>query len=356
MSGYEWGAYASPTSCTPKLALGATSLAAYLQDSFAYTFSMGICNCRNTRGGSSFSHHANCRAYDCGIPTNGGVYRPELGDPIHQLLGPNGRRLGLDHLILNRIIYSARSPNGREYKGTHPHYNHAHIGLTAAAGGNLNYASIVAILGPPVGVPIGDEFMQAGDKGFQVAVAQKRLDALGYDLGLFTPFTGPIPAWWTEGAFAKGQDGDFGGVMTTAVSDFQADLGEAVTGVLNGVAAATLGMSGSTQGEKGDKGDQGDKGLKGIQGNPGDKGDKGDKGATGSRGAQGAKGDRGAPGTPGANGADGEDGADGKTGATGAKGVKGDVGADGPDGPQGEAGVGLEPGQEIEFGTTGKVL
>ena len=150
---YTWGAYASPISCTPRTPLGATSLAAYLQDYFPYTFSMGICNCRLP------SHHSNCRAYDCGIPSNGGKYRTELRDPIHQLLGPVGRRLGLDHLILNRIIYSARSPNGREYKGVHPHYNHAHIGLTAVAGLNLNYASIVAILGPPVSVPKGEDAM-----------------------------------------------------------------------------------------------------------------------------------------------------------------------------------------------------
>jgi len=149
---YNWGPYHSPTSCTPKLPKGAKSLLAYLEDHFGYVFSMGICNCRDVRGGSSLSHHANCRALDAGIPTgSNGSYRPELGDPIHQLLGPHGRELGLNHLILNRTIYSARSPDGRWYGGVHPHYNHAHIGLTEAGAINLNYASLVAILGEPAG-------------------------------------------------------------------------------------------------------------------------------------------------------------------------------------------------------------
>jgi hypothetical protein len=130
---------------------GAKSLAAYLEDRFPYQSSMGICNCRPVRGGTTRSHHSECRAYDCGIPTDNGKYIPTFGDPIHELLGPHGKRLGLDHLILNRRIYSATSPDGRTYKGVHPHYNHAHIGLNTRAGQTLNYATLVAVLGDPSG-------------------------------------------------------------------------------------------------------------------------------------------------------------------------------------------------------------
>lgn len=265
---YAWGAYASPTSCTPRTPLGATSLAAYLKDSLSYTFSMGICNCRNVGGSSSLSHHANCRAYDCGIPTNGGKYRPELGDPIHQLLGPAGRRLGLDHLILNRIIYSARSPNGREYKGVHPHYNHAHIGLTAAAGLNLNYASIVAILGPPAGVPIG------GDGDMKYENIYKGWDADDILVMKAKGLWDGVPSWYIDdiGTYAH-------------VKDWE----NLVDAVLAGDAALP-----PTPGPKGDKGDIGPKGADGTDGPKGDQGIRGAKGDTGLKGA------------------DGEDGADGK--------------------------------------------
>ncbi len=337
MSKYNWTSYASPTSCLPRVPDGAKSLLAYLEDYLSWLFSMGICNCRNVRGGDTFSHHANCRALDAGIPTDNGAYIPAMGDPIIELLGPFGRRLGLDHLILNRIIYSARSPDGRPYTGVSPHNNHAHIGLSHSGAVNLTYATLVAVLGLPPGIALpGDEdAMKRGDSGFNVAVAQKRLGERGFDLGAFTPYSGPVPAWWTEGGFGPGEDGDFGGIMETGVQGFQEDLMEPKTGVLTGVQAASLGMAGGTQGAKGDKGD---------------------KGATGSRGAVGAVGVTGAAGSPGANGADGADGADGRTGATGVKGATGPQGADGEEGPQGEPGVGLEPGQEIELGQTATVL
>jgi len=159
------------------MSAGAKALAAYLEDMFPYQYSGGIYNCRDVRGGSSWSHHAEGRAYDCMIPTNGGQYRPELGDPIIQLLGPNGKRLGLDHLILNRTIYSTRSPDGRYYSGVHPHYNHAHIGLHTIAATNLTYATLVAVLGEPDGgtPPEEDEDMTE-----YIKAQQENLRAAGY--------------------------------------------------------------------------------------------------------------------------------------------------------------------------------
>ena len=130
---YNWASYHPPTSCQPVTAAGAKSLAAYLEDRFPFQTSMGIINCRDVRGGETLSHHGPGRAYDCGIPTDNGAYIPESGDQIIELLGPHGKRLGLDHLILNRVIYSATSPDGRPYDGVHPHFNHAHIGLSEVA-------------------------------------------------------------------------------------------------------------------------------------------------------------------------------------------------------------------------------
>lgn len=189
---YSWGPYASPTSCAPQISQGAKSLLAYLIDSYSWVKSFGICNCRNIGGSSSLSHHANCRALDAGIPTGpNGSYLPQYGDPIIELLGPHGRELGLDHLILNRTIYSARSSNGRWYGGIHPHYNHAHIGLTEAGAINLNYASLVAILGEPAGggdmafLPLKDgDGLSRGrlDRREDVYLLQTMLGFVGGDL------------------------------------------------------------------------------------------------------------------------------------------------------------------------------
>ncbi len=176
---YNWAAYDSATSCV-KMPKGMTNLMAYLLKRYAYSRSMGICNCRSVNGGTSRSHHSECRAGDWGIPTGaGGSYRPELGDPVVELLGPHGKRLGLDHLILNRRIYSARSPNGRYYSGRHPHYNHAHIGINSAGAKRLTMATLIDVLGDVgAGIPLppGDD----EDMEKYITEQQKNLNAAGF--------------------------------------------------------------------------------------------------------------------------------------------------------------------------------
>ena len=175
---YNWAPYQPATTCDrhPK---GMTNLMAYMLARFAYMRSMGICNCRLVNGGTSRSHHSECRAGDIGIPTGpGGRYRPELGDVIPELLGPHGRELGLDHLILNRVIYSAKSPNGRYYSGRHPHYDHAHAGIIMVGANTLTLAKIVSILGPVgpgIPLPPGDEDMEK-----YIEAQQVNLNAAGY--------------------------------------------------------------------------------------------------------------------------------------------------------------------------------
>lgn len=217
----NFAAYDAATGCT-QYPDGAKALAAYLEDRFPYQWSMGICNCRQVVGGSSWSHHAECRAYDCGLPTKSdGTARTDLGMPIVNLLIAHGKRLGIDHIIYNRRIWSASSPEGRYYGGTHPHYNHIHIGINTNAGKYLDYATLVAVLGPVGGE---DQVIDRNSpkKSPAVAMFQRDLISLGYDLGDWEPIQ--------PGLYPPGADGGFGDDAEAGTKEFQADLALAVTG------------------------------------------------------------------------------------------------------------------------------
>jgi hypothetical protein len=117
---------------------------------------------------------------------------------IVNLLGPHGARLGIDHIIYARTIWSRVNPGGKYYTGVHPHNDHAHIGLTRTAGANLNYATLVAVAGDPkqssVGgynvYPIGPGFNE--NKADVIAVQDILNKAYGLSLtedGIWGPAT-----------------------------------------------------------------------------------------------------------------------------------------------------------------------
>lgn len=183
---YNWAPYVSASGCTQYGPAGAMALMVYLEDWFPGQVSMGICNCRQVVGGGSYSHHAECRAYDEGHAVS--VVGGQIAVATLNLLGPHGSRLGIDHFICNHNptgagrgdprIYSQSAPQGRVYTGTHPHKDHNHIGLTRAAGRNLTYGTLVAVAGAPGGsVPGGswkegdvqalrNQVAEAGNKGW----------------------------------------------------------------------------------------------------------------------------------------------------------------------------------------------
>ena len=193
------------TGCSGKASPGVKSYAAYAEDAWPYQTSMGIYNCRRIGGTGSYSKHACGDAYDQGIPVNSnGTAILELGEPVVEALAANGIALGISQIIYNRKIYDRRSPNGRTYKGVHPHYNHLHISFTHAAGQNLTYATIVSILGDP-----GDEMnaLKLGDKGHAVGWYQTALNeksAVNPKLKV---------------------DNDFGPATETAVKQYQGSTG-----------------------------------------------------------------------------------------------------------------------------------
>lgn len=240
MTNYKWASYQSATGCTKYGPAGCQALLTYLEDRFPGQVSMGICNCRTVRGGSSYSHHAECRAYDEGFAVFVGQ---TIGIETLELVGPHGAEIGCDHMIMNQNpgssgrgdprIYSARSPQGRVYTGSHAHKNHNHIGLTRNAGRNLTYATLVSVLGPAI--PGGDDndmLLQKSSEGQNVAEVQKIMaEKFNQNNGTWTPWPGKSA--FDGQAFAKGEDGDFGGTCETNVKNVQGSLGQAKTGIVD---------------------------------------------------------------------------------------------------------------------------
>ncbi len=237
---YNWSSYQSATGCTKYGPAGAQALLTYLEDIFPGQVSMGICNCRSVRGGSSYSHHAECRAYDEGFAVFVGQ---TIGVKTLELIGPHGRTIGCDHMIMNHQpgasgrgdprIYSARSPQGRVYTGSHAHKNHNHIGLTRNSGLHLTYATLVSVLGPAIPKEGDDDMLlQKGSKGQNVAELQKILaERFNQKNGAWDPWAGKSA--FDGQPFQAGEDGDFGGTCETNVMVVQGILGQAKTGIVD---------------------------------------------------------------------------------------------------------------------------
>lgn len=167
MTSFSFARYVPADHCEARAGAGAEAILAFCLDQWPFASSMGIFNCRTTRGSTSLSHHAEGRAVDIGIPTITSTKADaEKGMQVAEALGSNGKRLGLDHLIYNRRIWSARSPGGREYTGAHPHYDHIHAGLTRQSAANLTYATLESVIAARVS-----------------SLATEEEDILGFDIG-----------------------------------------------------------------------------------------------------------------------------------------------------------------------------
>ncbi len=237
---YNWAGYKGATGCTKYGPAGCRALLTYLEDRFPGQVSFGICNCRHVRGGSSYSHHAECRAYDEGFVVFVGQ---TIGIETLELIGPHGAAIGCDHMIMNHKpgasgrgdsrIYSARSPQGRVYTGSHPHKNHNHIGLTRNAGRNLTYATLVSVLGPAIpGGEDDDMLLQRDSEGQNVAELQKIMaEQFNQKNGAWDPWIGKSA--FDGQPFQAGEDGDFGATCETNVSNVQGLLGQTKTGIVD---------------------------------------------------------------------------------------------------------------------------
>lgn len=177
------GPRCSGTGATP----GARALMSWALDTYPEAHNGGIYVCRNVRGGDELSLHAVGRAGDAMFPLVDGKPNP-AGLRLVQRLRPHARDLGIQALIFNRRIWSAKSPgpDGRPYNGVNPHRDHVHFELTVAGGAKLTKATIRHVLGAGV-TPAGRPTLSIGDEGAAVAALQRKLHVTAD--GVFGPKT-----------------------------------------------------------------------------------------------------------------------------------------------------------------------
>ena len=148
----------------------------------------GIFNCRTVRGSTVPSIHGEGRAWDMMLPVRNGRGNPRGHEAVREL-GAHGRRLGIQAIIFDRTIWSARSPSGRPYKGVHPHYDHLHIEQTRQASSRLTAGELALLLiGSNATAVVSRPTIRQGARGVQVATLQRNLGGLAVD-GVFGPKT-----------------------------------------------------------------------------------------------------------------------------------------------------------------------
>lgn len=174
----NWATWEKAVRCSGRPEPGALALLSWLQERWPVGWSGGIYNCRPVRGQKSMSIHAEGRAVDFMMP---GASHPQ-GIEIVRELGARGRELGVQSVIWDRRIWSARSPEGRAYTGVNPHTDHLHIELTRAAGRTLTKDRLGGTK------PTGRLTIRRGDRGAHVMNLQRLLPGVAAD-GIFGPRT-----------------------------------------------------------------------------------------------------------------------------------------------------------------------
>jgi hypothetical protein len=150
---------------------GALALMAYIVlDRGRGARNWGIYNYRKVAGTSYWSLHGEGRALDVGFALVDGKANPEGTRLVKELL-PLVGKLGIQCIIWNRTLWSAKHPNGTRYNGVSPHIDHIHIELTWKAALGLTRAIVRAAFGyeattPAVsGMPNGKRLVSAWDQG-----------------------------------------------------------------------------------------------------------------------------------------------------------------------------------------------
>lgn len=174
------------THCTAGPQPGALALMRWFVEEYGDEggYNLGIYNCRPVRGSTlTTSCHGEGRALDWGFP----VGDPDGNACLKKVL-PQVGELGIQCIIYERRIYSAKSPTGRDYFGVNPHRDHLHVEITRESAKSLTYATVVDVMTP--GLPRhkrGTRNLREGMSGTDVRFVQRRTGA--EPDGYFGPLT-----------------------------------------------------------------------------------------------------------------------------------------------------------------------
>jgi hypothetical protein len=105
---------------------------------FPQARNLGIFNRRNIAGTNTPSLHAEGRALDIGLRVTDPSEKL-VADQLFQAFMDLGAQIGLQEVIWNRRIWSARRPVPHAHTGSNPHTDHIHVGFTRAASQSLEF-------------------------------------------------------------------------------------------------------------------------------------------------------------------------------------------------------------------------
>jgi hypothetical protein len=216
----NWAAWTGCFACSGRPMPGAVALLAWFRENSPEGRSMGIYNCRPVRGASSMSIHACGRALDWGMPMLNGR-GSAAGHALVRRVGAHGRRLGLQAVIYDRRVWSARSPDGRYYGGVAPHYDHLHLELTPAAGRSLTLATLRSVLGRPAPQEDDVYVVRYNQRGARVQRVQRVLQAAGRKAGLGDL----LPRWGIDGHYGAETAAGVDRMAARAGLDAEGDTG-----------------------------------------------------------------------------------------------------------------------------------
>lgn len=135
---------------------GTANLQMTIMERFPLAKDFGIFNCRPVRGGTTLSKHGKGRAGDSGFPLlPGGVANPQ-GYALVAVLLENAWELGLETIIWDGQLWSARHPLGRPYvppPGGSYHRDHVHWEQITSYAKSLTLAQAEIIIGGSVLTP-----------------------------------------------------------------------------------------------------------------------------------------------------------------------------------------------------------
>lgn len=106
---------------------------------------MGIYEDRFIAGTAIKSHHAEGRALDIYLSVSVDEQK-DLGDQLTSAFMDCARAVGIDEVIWNRQVWTAKHPSLQPYHGKKPHTDHVHVGFTRQGSQRTSFGPLASRL------------------------------------------------------------------------------------------------------------------------------------------------------------------------------------------------------------------